>query len=88
MPSRSQLLVDYGGGGKSIGKIPNLIKQAKLVGEKTDKRLYTKESCMEFHRMLLDLIEDFTESLVALHEIKHTAKPLTKGTQHFKMKVF
>ena len=73
-------------GGTSASKVPNLIKQAKLIGDKIDERLYTKESCKEFHVMLLEHIEDFMGSLISLGKVKRTARP-TPGTQDLKSKV-
>jgi len=60
---------------ESIGKFPNLMKQARLVNDNKDTRLYTKKSYLECHTMLLDLIVDFKESLVALYETKRTNRP-------------
>ena len=45
---------------------PALMRQAQLVADGKDTKLYTKESHLEFHGMLLVLIADFMESLGAL----------------------
>jgi len=79
----SYLLPTEGSG--SICDVPNLIKQAKLVRDRRDKMLYTKESCLEFHGMLLDIIKDFMKSLVALHLTKRV--PKSPSTLDFKRKV-
>jgi len=70
-----------------VGEIPNLINQAKLVGDKTKtvERLYTQETCMEFHKVLIYVIKDFMNSLNALQGAKPNA--LTRGTEDFKKKV-
>ena len=68
------------------GKIPNLIKQAELVRDKKEEWLYTKETCIEFHAVLVSLINDFTASLVALQHIDHKGKP-TKGNKEFRFHV-
>ncbi|KAJ3517712.1 hypothetical protein NLJ89_g341 [Agrocybe chaxingu] len=86
--------------GVLLNKFPILIKQAQTAQLAVDEeekeknaRLYTEESYMEFHRMLLYLIEAFTASLTALHDIRppvppkrRTALP-TAATGDFKQQV-
>jgi hypothetical protein len=68
------------------GKIPNLIKQAKLLRDDKEKWLYTKETCVEFHTVLITLINDFAASLAALAALKDIDRPgkPTKGNEQFR----
>jgi hypothetical protein len=51
-------------------KIPNLEKMAKTVKEKEAFNLYNKDTCMEFHRLLCEVLERFHKSLKALKDLK------------------
>lgn len=66
---------------------PNLFHQAALIKQNKDNKLYTKETCLEFHAMLLFRIEDFKQSLLVLKGIKRTAKPPAKCTPAFRQAV-
>jgi hypothetical protein len=58
---------------------PNLLEQAKLIENKRDNRLYTKETCLEFHIMLVSRIDDFNQSLLLVNSFKRPAKPPTEA---------
>lgn len=69
---------------------PALMRQARLVKDAKETKLYTKESHQEFHGMLLVLIADFTESLLALGRLrnkKNLLGPAIKGDGVFKTAV-
>ena len=73
------------------GKFPELRRQAQLVKDGKDTRLYTEESYQEFHCMLLELINKFTKSLLELRDPLRTQKssmdhPIP-GDEAFKNKV-
>lgn len=63
---------------------PNLTRQAKLVKAGTDTRLYTKESCLEFHQMLLYAIDEFVK---AIKGAAGARPPNSPCTPEFKKKV-
>src|SRR6266542_4098238 len=44
-------------------KISNLEKMAKVVKEKKPFNLYNKDTCMEFHRLLCEILKHFHKSL-------------------------
>jgi len=67
----------------SVVNFPNLLEQAKLIENQIDKRLYTKETCLEFHIMLLSRIDDFKQSLFSVESFKRTANPPTEGPPDF-----
>jgi hypothetical protein len=68
-------------------KFPNLFHQATLIERNKDNKLYTKETHLEFHTMLLSRIKDFKKSLLDLKGFKRTADPPTKGTPEFQKAV-
>jgi hypothetical protein len=69
---------------------PALMRQAQLVNDAKETKLYTEESHQEFHGMLLVLIADFTESLLVLGKLRNKKKlpdPAIKGDEVFKTAV-
>lgn len=63
---------------------PRLIEQAKSASNK-NFQLYTEGTCVEFHQLLLDLIDRFRGVLDGLQNNRGTEKASTKGSKEFKM---
>src|SRR6266699_1406515 len=68
-------------------KIPKLMQQAKLAEDSKPFQLYTKDTCMEFHELLNELLLRFRTSLNEVAETRGDAKVPTQGSEEFKKKV-
>jgi hypothetical protein len=68
-------------------KIPKLLEQAKLAERREPFQLYTKETCTEFHILLVELLERFQTSLNELKQARGTPDVETQGSDEFKAKV-
>lgn len=70
---------------------PNLIKQAELARDHKPFHLYTEDTCMEFHNLFIDLLEEFGKALDAMgKEVKAQGKNSSnpaKGSEKFKQQV-
>jgi hypothetical protein len=51
-------------------KIPNLGKMAQAAKEKKPFNLYNKDTCMEFHELLCEILERFHQSLNDLKDLR------------------
>src|SRR5271169_2233629 len=68
-------------------KIPKLTEQAKLAQNRKPVQFYTKDTCAEFHKLLIELLLRFKTSLDELKEARGDAKVPTRGSAVFKQKV-
>jgi hypothetical protein len=68
-------------------KIPKLIQQAKLAEDSKPFQLYTKDTCMEFHELLNELLLGFRTSLNEVAKTRGDPKVPTQGSEEFKKKV-
>jgi hypothetical protein len=68
-------------------KVPKLIKQAENAKSNKDLQLYTEDTCEEFHRLLIELLDAFRDSLNNLKKSRGDSKSSTKGSEEFKENV-
>ena len=68
-------------------KVPKLIKQAENAKSNKDLQLYTEDTCEEFHRLLIELLDAFRGSLNNLKESRGDSESSTKGSEKFKENV-
>ena len=65
---------------------PKLSKKAERKDDK-DSQLYTKDTCAEFHKLLLLLLERFKKSLALLHQLQERKRDPIKGSMAFNSQV-
>jgi hypothetical protein len=68
-------------------KFPKLIEQAKVAEDGKTFQLYTKDTCAEFHELLIELLLCFETSLNELAKARGDPKVPTQGSEEFKQKV-
>ncbi|KAF8953369.1 hypothetical protein BDZ97DRAFT_1929731 [Flammula alnicola] len=68
-------------------KVPKLMEQAKVAKDNKAFQFYTKDTCTEFHELLVELLLHFQESLDELAKARGNAKSPTKASDEFKQKV-
>ena len=64
--------------------IPNLLKQKDAANDDTSFLLYTKDTCNEFHLLLVELLGHFNSSLLYLTIARGTSENPTLGSADFK----
>jgi len=67
-------------------KFPTLLKQAEMLSNK-DFQLYTKDTCAEFHGLLILLLERFEKCLKKLGEMRGDKEVPTPCSKEFKESV-
>lgn len=65
-------------------KIPKLVKQAALARAGKPYALYTKDTCIEFHYLLCELLVSFKTALDDLLDSRGPDTPSAKGSDRFK----
>jgi len=68
-------------------EIPKLIEQARLAEQKKVFQLYSKETSMEFHQVLLYALQRLSTLLDNLEKTRGSAKTSTKANNAFKATV-
>jgi len=67
-------------------KFPKLLKHARMKDD-PDFELYTEDTCIEFHHLLILLLERFQRGLERLHKTRGNEKVPTRCSEEFKMAV-
>jgi hypothetical protein len=70
--------------GKLSCSTPNLVEQAKLALQNQPFQLYNRNTCKEFHALLLELLQRFQESLDGLSICRDAGDVPTEGSDEFK----
>ena len=68
-------------------KLPKIEEQIALVKAEQPFKLYTKETCMEFHLLLCELLERFETALAAVLKFRGIGDVPTEGSDDFKVNV-
>jgi hypothetical protein len=68
-------------------QFPKLIALVEVVKVNSSFKFYTKDTCAEFHALLIALLGRFKTSLMKLAKARGNAGVLTKGSDEFKAKI-
>ena len=66
---------------------PKLLEKAKAAKDSEDIQFYTKDTCEEFHQLLLEVLISFEKSLENLNTARGNPEVPTQGSDDFKKKV-
>lgn len=70
--------------GHLANTFPHLIEQANTAKDDPNFQLYTEETCMEFHKFLLEILTRFRIALDSLHSTRGSNNAPTEGSAEFK----